>query len=94
MTGVRCFAWAFAFAASVSVRFRDCDELGGLQGMLSQEQGGRGPDSATRELVTAQMAQVIRGWKERKPFDDVLPVLRGGPMKIVPAAATQPLTPR
>ena len=76
------------------VRFRDCDELGGLQGLLSQERTGRGPDSATQDLVTAQSARVIRCWKERKPFDEVVPILRGGPMKIGPGAAAQPLTSR
>ena len=73
-------------------QFRDCDELGNLQGMLNKERSGSGPNAAVREEVTKLMSQVIRRWKENKPFDDVAPLLRSGPMKISASAAAQPLT--
>ncbi len=73
-------------------QFRDCEELGNLQGMLQEERSGSGPKAAVREEVTQLMSQVIRRWKERKPFDDVAPLLRSGPMKISASAATLSLT--
>jgi hypothetical protein len=73
-------------------KFRDCDELGDLQGVLREERSGSGPTGATKEQVTQLMSEVIRKWKERKQFEEVRPLLSGGPMKINASASMQPLT--
>lgn len=73
-------------------KFRDCEELGNLQGMLREERSGSGPTGAVKEQTTQLMSEVIRKWKERKPFAEVRPLLSGGPMKVSASAASQPLT--
>ncbi len=73
------------------VSFRDCDELGDLQGMLREEKSGPGPQGETKELTIKLMSEVIRKWKERRPFEEVLPLLVSGPMKIAAEAAARKL---
>ena len=63
-------------------RFRDCDELGNLQGVLREEKGGGGWTGALKEQATSQMTQVIRKWKDGRPFQEVADILRAGPMKL------------
>src|SRR5439155_26903340 len=54
-------------------QFRDCDELGSLQGMLQEERTGRGPAPAERKEATNTITQIVRKWKERTSFDEVAP---------------------
>ncbi len=63
-------------------RFRDCDELGNLQGVLREEKGGSGWTGPLKEQATSQMTQVIRKWKDGRPFQEVAELLRTGPMKL------------
>ena len=63
-------------------RFRDCDEFGNLQGMLREEKGGGGWTDALKEQATSQMTQVIRKWKDGRPFQEIADILRAGPMKL------------
>ena len=74
--------------------FKDCDFLGGLQGALREEKQGVRPSGAIQNLVTSQMAEVIRKWKERRPFEEVEPLIRNGAMKINAASSLEPLVPR
>jgi len=73
------------------LQFKDCAALGNLTGMLQEERNGSGPKPAVRDQVTESMSQVIRKWKERKPFSEVAPLLKSGPMKIGASAAMLPL---
>ncbi len=81
-------------AEGAITQFRDCDELGNLQGMLKEEKNGRGRTATVRGEITQLMSQVIRRWKEQKSFDEVNSLLRNGPMKISPSSAAQLLTPK
>jgi len=62
--------------------FRDCDELGNLQGVLREEKGSGGWTGALKEQATNYMTQVIRKWKDGRPFQEVADILRAGPMKL------------
>ena len=75
-------------------QFKDCDALGNLPGMLQEEQRGSGPKAAAREEIIILMTQVLRKWKERKPFSEVAPLLMSGPMKLDASAAALPLAPK
>ncbi len=76
------------------ISFRDCDELGNLQGMLSDEKSGAGPTGEVIDSTTKRVAEVIRKWKERRPFEEVLPLLESGPMKVTAEAAARKLEQR
>jgi hypothetical protein len=75
-------------------QFKDCAALGNLPGMLQEERSGIGPKAAVREEITKLMSQVLRKWKERKPFSEVAPLLVSGPMKIGASAEALPLAPK
>lgn len=77
--------------AGAITKFGSCEKLGELKGILREEGSGRGPDARTQEAVTRLVADVIRKWKDRKPFDEVAPLLSGGPMKLSDGAAALPL---
>jgi hypothetical protein len=62
-------------------RFRDCEELGNLQGMLQEEKAGAGWTGALKEQATNYLTQVIRKWKDGRSFQEVAEILRSGPMK-------------
>ena len=78
-------------ASGAIAQFKDCDQLGNLQGMLREERNGGGPTAAERDEVTKLMTQVLRKWKERRPFSEVAPLLLSGPMKIGVDAAARSL---
>lgn len=63
-------------------RFRDCGEWGNLQGMLQEEKGGDGWTGALKEQATNYITQVIRKWKDGRPFQEVAEILRAGPIKL------------
>jgi hypothetical protein len=63
--------------------FRTCEEFGQLQGLMRQEHGGgEGPTGAAKDLATANMAQLIRKWKEGRPFEEAEVILRAGPLHV------------
>jgi hypothetical protein len=64
------------------VGFRDCDDLGNLKGALREERAGPGPQGESREKAILVQAEVIRRWKENRPFEEVAPILRAGPMRL------------
>ena len=72
-------------------RFRDCDDLGNLQGLLREEKGDAGWSRELKERTTNYQAQVIRSWKERRPFEEVASILRSGPMRFSEEHAPIPL---
>jgi hypothetical protein len=76
------------------VEFKDCEALGGLNGMLSAE---RNPSTATRNDADFkrrsenQIAEVLKRWKDSGSFDEVAGLLRSGPLKISTEYAATPL---
>jgi hypothetical protein len=72
-------------------RFRDCDDLGNLPGVLREEKGNAGWSRELKERTTNYEAQVIRSWKERRSFEEVASILRSGPMRFSEEHASIPL---
>jgi hypothetical protein len=77
-------------ASGAVVAFRDCESLGNLHGLLRAEKSD-GPGSETQKKLVDLTAEVIRGWKDSRPFDEVAAILRSGPMKLSPEYADSPL---
>lgn len=69
-------------------RFRDCEELGNLQGVLREEKTTPGPTGEVKQRATSFVSQVIRKWKDGRPFEEVTEILRSGPMRLSEAHAT------
>lgn len=78
-------------SAGAITQLGNCDTLGNLKGMLQAERDRRRPDARSEEVVMRLMTQLIKKWKERKPFDEVAPLLTGGPMNLSASAASLPL---
>ena len=79
-------------SAGAITQFKDCDGLGSLKGIQDLEGsvfGGPGGKDKDRALEAS--TQLLRLWKERKPFDEVAAMLRDGPMKLDAEAALRPL---
>jgi hypothetical protein len=77
-------------ASGAIVAFSDCERLGSLQGLLRAEKSG-GPDSETQKKLVDMVAEVIRRWKDSRPFDEVAIILRSGPMKLSAEYADSPV---
>jgi hypothetical protein len=72
--------------------FRDCAALGQLPGILREEHGGSsGPTGAVADHVKNEMAQVIRLWKQGRPYEEAEAILRTGPLKVSQSALALPL---
>jgi hypothetical protein len=78
-------------ASGAIVAFRDCDSLGNLHGLLRAEKLN-GPDSETQKKLVELEADVIRRWKDSRPFDEAEAILRSGPMKLSTEYAGSPLS--
>ncbi|MFZ6647922.1 hypothetical protein ACO0LO_19510 [Undibacterium sp. TJN25] len=78
-------------AAGAITNFRDCEQLGNLKGMLQEEARGGGPTGPAKEEATRVLTEVIRNWKERKPFEEVEPLLKSGPMNLNAKIRAEPL---
>lgn len=61
-------------------RFRDCGDVGNLQGVLREEKGDANWTKELKERATNYMTQIIRSWKEKRSFEEVETILRSGPM--------------
>lgn len=77
-------------AAGAIVAFTDCERLGNLRGVLREEKSG-GPDSETQQSLIKLLAEVMRRWKDSRPFDEAATILRSGPMRIAEESADLPL---
>jgi hypothetical protein len=72
--------------------FRDCEELGSLEGMLRAEKSFFGPSRKDlTQSVGPYLEQVMGKWKDDRPFDEVEAILRSGPLKMDEASAAIPL---
>jgi hypothetical protein len=73
-------------ASGAIVAFKDCKSLGNLPGVLSVEKLA-GPDSETQKKQVQLISEVIKRWRDARPFDEVKTVLASGPMNLSPAFA-------
>lgn len=78
-------------ASGAITHFRNCSDLGNLQGVLREEADGGGWSGPLRERATIEMAQVIRKWKDGRPFQEVADMLLAGPMRLSEAHANATL---
>lgn len=78
-------------AAGDILGFRDCEDLGNLQGALREERGGPGPQGESREKAISIQAEVIKCWKDNRPFIEVAAILRSGPMRLAPGHSKLPI---
>lgn len=73
------------------LRFRDCDELGNLKGILRAERSMFGPSVKDLEPAGAYGGPIIGKWRDNRPFEEVEEILRSGPMKLAEPSVGVPL---
>ena len=79
-------------SAGAITQFKDCDGLGDLKGIQDLEGSlFGGPGGKDKDRAIEGTSQLLRLWKDRKPFDEVASALRNGPMKLDAEAAARPL---
>lgn len=73
------------------IRFRDCNSFGNLQGILRNEHSISGPSSKDLKAADVYGLQIMKKWKDGRPFDEVEEILRSGPIKLAEPSASIPL---